>query len=91
MDAPKLAVTAFCPLFGCPTGDFRLARLPYSMIFAFKVPLLGRKITLRQVKAKYQKSALHIVYALAPAKSLATICPPLAENFFFAPELRKLG
>jgi hypothetical protein len=39
--------------FWLPTGDFRLARLPYSMILVLRVPLLGRKIALRQVKALY--------------------------------------
>ena len=37
-DAPEFAVTSFCALFRCPTGDFRLARRPYRMIFAFGVP-----------------------------------------------------
>jgi hypothetical protein len=48
---PKIRSNLILRSFWLPTGDFRLAPLPYSMILALRVPLLGRKIALRQVKA----------------------------------------
>jgi hypothetical protein len=51
------AVTSLCAVFGSPTGDFRLALLPYSMIFALQCRYLAGKSPFARLRPRLQARA----------------------------------
>jgi hypothetical protein len=89
-DGQKFAVTPL-RIFRMPDGDFRLARRLYPTIFAFRVPLLGRKIALRQVKAYIPAGRSHGTASLTPgrhAHNAVMILKPASSTVWSAAQRR---